>query len=186
MSRDNDSTLSQITAEFERSTRIDPERVRTWMRTDDLEASGALMSLFTDSRHDSRIDPPLEAEEYYPFVRDYYMRAMLENQEGEWADPTTIAGHDFARWFQKLWDDIDIPRETLGDLKDALKRTYIAAEPAVRLNIVLSALEDLFKNADILDYFADWKNEQLLSDAYKDAKQLADAYKSTHERARTT
>lgn len=148
MSSRSNSPLPEIVDELDRTTRLDPANVRKWMKSDDLEAMGALMALLSDSRHDSRIDPPLEPEEYYPFVRDYYMRSMLENPDSEWADPTTIAGHDFARWFQRLWRDVDVPRSVVLELKDSLKRTYIAASPEVQVNIVTSALEELFKDPD--------------------------------------
>jgi len=56
---------------------------------------GALMALRSNSKDDSRINPPLHPEEYFEFVRGYYERAMLENPDSEWADSTTTAGYDF-------------------------------------------------------------------------------------------
>lgn len=97
--------LVEIIAEFDRTTPLDASTVRRWMTTDDIEAAGALMSLLANPKQDSRINPPLRPEEYFEFVRRYYERSMLENPDGEWADSTTTAGYDFARWFQRLWDD---------------------------------------------------------------------------------
>lgn len=182
MSTGSNSPLPEIVDALDRTTRLDPRDIRKWMKSDDLEALGALMALLSDSRHDSRIDPPLEPEEYYPFVRDYYMRSMLENPDSEWADPTTIAGHDFARWFQRLWSDDDVPRSVISEIKDSLKRTYIAASSAVQANIVTSALEDLFRDSEIFDYFADWRDDQMLSGGYREAKKIADAARAIKER----
>jgi hypothetical protein len=141
------------------------------------------MALLSDSKHHSRIDPPLDPEEYYAFVRDYYMRSMLENPDGEWADPTTLAGHDFARWFQRLWNDDAVPRSVISDLKKSLALTYTAATREVQENMVTSVLEDLFRTPEISDYFADWRDDQMLSRAYREAKKIVDAARSIHERA---
>jgi hypothetical protein len=178
------SPLQKIVAELGKTTPLDRATVRKWMQTDDIEAAGALMDLLGDPKENNRIDPPLMPEDYYPFVRDYYMRSMLENPDGEWADSTTLAGFDFARWFNRLWSDLSIPRSRISELKESLKGTYIAATPQVRSNIINSALEGMFRNPQILEYFSDWGDDPLVSEAYRQANESADAAQSIRERAK--
>ena len=174
--------LAEIIAEFDRTTPLDASIVRRWITTGDIEAAGALMALLSNPKHDSRIDPPLRPEEYFEFVRDYYERAMLENPDGEWADSTTTAGYDFARWFQRLWNDPGIPRSAIADLKRSLARAYSSAPNTIRRNIINSALEQLFNDPEILNYFADWKEDALLHDAYNEARESALARKALREK----
>ncbi len=174
--------LVEIIAEFDRTTPLDASTVRRWMTTDDIEAAGALMALLANSKHDSRINPPLRPEEYFEFVRRYYERSLLENPDGEWADSTTTAGYDFARWFQRLWDDPAVPKSAMNDLKTSLERTYSAAPDAVRRNIINSALEQLFRNSEILNYFSDWKQDALLESAYNEARESNLARKAFREK----
>jgi hypothetical protein len=163
------SDLEEIIGEFDRITPLDASTVRGWMATDDIEAAGALMSLLANPKQDSRINPPLRPEEYFEFISRYYERSMLENPDGEWADSTTTAGYDFARWFQRLWDDPAVPKSAMNTLKTSLARAYSAAPDTVRRNIVNSALEQLFQDSEILKYFADWKEDGILQSAYDEA-----------------
>ena len=55
---------------------IPRDRVLEWMRTDDIESMGAIYSLITD--HFSRIQPPLEFADYYPFTLRYFQRCLVE------------------------------------------------------------------------------------------------------------
>jgi len=165
--------LEEITAEFDRIVPLDSSTVRRWMMTDDEEAAGALMALLADPKHDSRIQPPLRPEEYFEFARRYYERSMLGNSEGEWVDSATDAAYDFARWFKRLWGDPNIPKSAGYNLKKSLERTYLAAPKPIRKNIINSALEQLFYDPEILNYFADWKENPLLQSAYEEARESA-------------
>lgn len=173
----SNSPLDEIVAEFDRTTPIDAAAVRRWLETDDLKAMGALAALFSEPRFDSRIKPPLSPEEYYPFFRDYYFRAIVENPSGEWAHSASEAGYEFAHWFREIWSDPD-SRSVIPDLKEALTRTFLAATPEVRERMLLSALELMFEDQEIIDYFADWKDDPILLEAYRDLKQLAEAQRA--------
>ncbi len=135
--------LVEIIAEFDRTTPLDASTVRRWMTTDDIEAAGALMALLANSKHDSRINPPLRPEE---------------------------------------WDDPAVPKSAMNDLKTSLERTYSAAPDAVRRNIINSALEQLFRNSEILNYFSDWKQDALLESAYNEARESNLARKAFREK----
>lgn len=176
----NDKDLNEIIAEFDRTSPLEASTVRRWMRTTDLEVAGALMSLI--AKHDSRINAAIRPEEYFDFVRGYYERSMLENPDGEWSDSTTTAGYDFARWFLRLWDDPSVPRSAINDLKESLAQVCRAAPELVRANIINSALEQLFRRSEILDFFADWQGHPSLSEPYIEAKRLAELHQKSHSR----
>jgi hypothetical protein len=131
---------------------------------------------------DSRIIPPLRNEEYFDFVRRYYERAMLENPNGEWADSTTTAGYDFARWFQRLWKDPAVPKSAMNDLKISFAQTYLAAPESVRRNIINSALEQLFQDSEVLKFFADWKEDDTLRRAYDEGNESVMARIAIHQK----
>lgn len=182
MNHQSPSPLKDIVSEFDKSSLIAHEAVKHWMETQDIEAMGALMSLLSNEKHSQRIDPPIMFEEYFPFATLYYERSIRENPDGEWSDSRTTAGFDFAKWFIQLWEGVPTYETEIKQLKTLLKKLYEDGDAEFRSDFVTSILEHLFQEPDIVDYFADWQNEPLLSPAYAEAKVLADLRHQRHNR----
>jgi len=154
------------------SESIPRQRVLEWMRTDDLESMGALYSLITD--HVSRIHPALQFDEYYPFALTYFQRCLFENPQSEWAKARYDAGMDILGWFVSAWRDPEQRASTVPHLKEWLGSLYLTGDAGVRTCIVQAALEHLFENRDVADYFSDWKERPVLSIAYAEAMEWVD------------
>lgn len=143
------------------------QRVLEWMRTDDIECMGALHSLITD--HYDRIQPPLQFDEYHPFVLRYFQRCVLEDPKSEWAESRYSAGHTFIGWFVWSWRDPERRTSTVPELKEWLAALYLAGDADVRRALVQATLEHLFENAEVVEYFSDWREHPILSTAYDEA-----------------
>lgn len=111
-------------------------------------------------------------EEYFPFAARYYERTIRENPDGEWSDSRTTAGSDFATWFIQLWENRSTYDSEIKQLKPLVERLYKEGDQEIRSALVTSVLEHLFHDSDIVDYFANWKNESPLNPAYAEAKLL--------------
>jgi hypothetical protein len=179
------SPLTEIVAEFDKTTPIARDTVKRWMETEDIEAMGALMNLLADKKHFQRIDPPLAFQEYFPFAMHYYERSIRENPDGEWSDSRTTAGWDFAKWFIHLWENRSTYDTEIRKLKSLLRRLYEGGSQEFRSALVTSILEHLFQKPDIADYFADWQNEPLLNPVYAEAKLLGNLQRHRRERDAT-
>ena len=169
------SSLAEIISEFGEDSEHPPtnpvaqERVKRWMKSNDIDVLGATYAFITDPKHYPRIEPPLAFADYYPFVIRYVERCLRENPDGEWADSRYLAGHSLVAWFVKFWDDPEVPRHSLHDMKRWLGGLYKAGDEELRICIVTGILEHLFERPDISDYFRDWKKDGVLEVAYKQA-----------------
>jgi hypothetical protein len=104
MSDPLEEITSELTGEFG-SRPIARDRVLEWMHTDDIECMGAIYSLISD--HFDRIQPPLQFDEYHPFVLAYFQRCLLEDPQSEWAETRYGAGSNIIVWFVWSWRDPD-------------------------------------------------------------------------------
>lgn len=142
------------------------------MESTDIEAMGALIDLLSETKHAKRVEPPLTTDDIYPFVADYYERCLSQNPDGEWSDSRTTAGWSFAKWFILLWEDNSVSRSMLSDLKVRLEKLCRGSRE-VCTALTTSVLEHLFQRAEILAFFADWKNDSVLRGPYDEASRLA-------------
>jgi hypothetical protein len=163
--------VSQLTGES-CNRPVARQRVLEWMRTDDIECMGAVYCLITD--HFDRIQPTLLFDEYFPFVLTYCQRCLVENPQGEWTETRYGAGHNIIGWFAWCWRDPSQRTTTVVDLKEWLAALYVAGDSEVRTCLVQATLEHLFENADVAEYFADWKEHPVLSTAYGKAMEWVD------------
>jgi hypothetical protein len=144
-------------------------KVRAWMRSDDLEALGALAGALWREASVARIQPALDYEEVFRFLLEYYERCLRENPEGEWAEGRYPAGSTIASWFTALWDNASVPRERLLQIKNWLAALYRQGDDDLRLCIETATLEYLFERAEIAAWFEDWLYDPLLGPAYERA-----------------
>lgn len=96
-------------------------------------------------------------------VRDYYRRCLLDDRETEFVPSFHVAGYELARWFRSLWDDSEVPREYLNDLKTMLAELYKSSDQEKADRLVNAVIEHLFETAGVPEFFADWKSDPVLS-----------------------
>src|SRR6266480_1688784 len=163
--------LSELGSDSEhpKSAAIPLKKVRRWMKSEDIEALGALTSLIRGEKHFQRISPPLTFKDYHPFLIDYYERCIRENPDGEESDSRYTAAQDIISYFTFLWNDPEISRHTVRDFKTWLAKLYKEGDEDVKTCIVEGILEHLFENPAVQDYFTDWKNNSVLAAAYSRA-----------------
>jgi hypothetical protein len=148
---------------------IPKDKVVGWMGANDIEVLGAVYSYILDKAYSSRIHPPLSFNEYHSFLLRYYDRCLRENPDGQWACSRYSAGRDLMNWFKGLWKDASLPRSVLADIKSFLAKLYKEGDDELRTCIVNATLEHLFEERAIAGYFADWKQDPVLAEAYSDA-----------------
>lgn len=115
------------------------------------------------------IRPALRLQDYCRFMTRYYERCFREDPQGEWCDSRYSAGWSLVNWFVILWNDKNVPRTAVEELKDWLARVYMEASPDLRLCIETATLEHLLEHRKIRKYFADWKDDPVLGVAYSQA-----------------
>jgi len=150
---------------------IDGNRVREWMKSDDIRTLGAVYYILFDGRYYPRIRPSLTLDEYKSFLLPYYARCFREDPEGDWVSTRYTAGWDFARWFMTLWRDNTVPRSMFEEIKKWLGDLYLISDDAVRDALVTATLEHLFENKKVATFFSDWSGDPELRDAYSAAMQ---------------
>ena len=153
------------------------DNVKSWMVSDDIEVLGAIFHLLTDTRHYTRINPPLKLEEYHPFTMRYFERCFREDPDGKWSDSRYSAAWGVVNLFLGLWSDPKVPRSAIVDLKAWLAKLYREGDHGLRACLVAVTLGHLFEKRSIAEYFSDWQAATALRVAYKQA--LAVAAKSS-------
>jgi hypothetical protein len=180
------STLDEIVAELmskiDSSSLVPRDKVKTWMEAEDIEALGALYEFLTDKRFYTRISPPLNFEDYHPFIMGYYERCFQEDPEGEWCNSRYSAGRDLVNWFKGLWQDSSVPRSALSELKEWLARLYKQGDEKLRVCLITATLEHLFEDRKIAKYFADWRTDPILAPAYDEALGYATHFRKQRSR----
>lgn len=165
--------IAEIRAGFGRdgsaAREVPKPAVLKWMRCPDLNARGALYSLITDGACARLVTPPLEFDDYYPFVVEYLEECIEQNPDGEWVDSRYIAGHQLVSWIVDFWKNPAVPRAKLAEIKSRLAELYKRGDADVRDGVVNGVLEHLFETRELAKYFKDWEPDPILGRAYRDA-----------------
>jgi hypothetical protein len=151
--------------------RIPAAKVREWSRLESVEVLGAVtVHIMQNTR---RVEPPLSMEEICSTVQRYYRECLIQNlQASQYAPNRWIAGHDLVTWFRTLWRDSAVPREYLVRLKTMLRE--LSVENRIPQDHLIGAvLEHLFETPEIAEFFADWKSEPQLAEAFDRAMEWA-------------
>jgi hypothetical protein len=157
-------------AEWTRKTDVIPlADIQRWIASTDIEILGLTYSLVTNKRF--RIEPPISLSEYVEFIKHYYERCLRENPGGVWSDSSYSAGMDFVNLFATLWRDSSVPRPMLEDLKSWLGHLYKQGDPELRTCIVQASLEHLFEQKEIRKFFSDWRKDEVLAEAHREASE---------------
>jgi hypothetical protein len=149
-----------------KSSAIPRERVLQWMKSGDLEAMGAVYAFIMKETYASRIIPPLSFEDYRQFLLDYYDRCLKADPKGTWATSRYGAGWDLTNWFRHLWNERKARRDAVKGLKDWLAGLYRAGDSELRRCIETATLEHLFEDREVVAFFSDWKEDDVLGKAY--------------------
>lgn len=166
--------LAEILAEREETGRIPNSKAQEWMNADDPEALGALYHLLFDRRFTARIDPPLTFEDYQSFARAYFGRCLREDPKGAWVDSRYSAGWDLVGWIASLWKNREVHEAALADWKRWLAELYKGGDEDLRTCLVTATLEHLFEQPGLPEFFAEWKEDPLLAEAYGQAMEWVD------------
>ena len=145
------------------------KRLLQRMNDPNIEILGIVYSFILDTSCAQRIEPALEFDDYHHFLLRYYERCFRENPESAWADSRYSAGSDLVNWFGKVWHDKQLPRFAIDELKEMIGRLYKEGDRELRTCITTATLEHLFEQAQIRKYFADWRKDPVLSNAYNEA-----------------
>lgn len=157
----------EIAAEFldergwKKQTPLDRQRVRAWLRSDDIEVLGAANRLLFSKEHLARVTPSLEFDECFQFRKHYYTRCLTEltfdDYEGEWADVGFDLNHQIVDWFRDLYLDPSVPRHYLEELKSWLKQRIL--ENAQGAHLATAVADHLLEWKKTAKFFADWPDD---------------------------
>lgn len=148
---------------------VPKQRVLDWMKSDDLEALGALYTFVMKADYASRIQPALSVSEVWEFISRYFERCFRENPTDEWAHGRYNAGWDLASWLGKVWKDDSFTTEARTKIKQWLATQYKNGDTDIKRAIVDATLEHLFENREIARFFGDWSKDPDLSVAFMEA-----------------
>ncbi|HUU13753.1 MAG TPA: hypothetical protein VM182_08585 [Terriglobia bacterium] len=149
---------------------IPKEMVLKWMASRDIQALGATYAfLFNKPERRNRVQPPLEYRDYHKFVTHYFERCFRENPDGKWTNNRYEAGWDLVNWFAFQWNDPEVPRSALDDLKSWMAKLYKEGDAELRRCFVDATLEHLFEQSKFRKFFADWKDDPVLKVAHAEA-----------------
>jgi hypothetical protein len=165
-------TIDEIQDAMQTSGPISSSHVKKWAAAPSLDVQGALTDLIFE--HGRRIDPPLTKQELYRVVEDYYRECLIRDiKDSDYAPNRHIAGYEFVGWFKALWQDPAVPREYIVHLKEMLRELCVQGKVS-RDEIVTAVLEHLFENPALQEFFADWKSDPELAEAFALAKEWGD------------
>jgi hypothetical protein len=164
--------LETIEAELQRPPEearpIRAPTVRHWMQATDPEVRGATYDLLTENGCFRRITPPLDPDEVFDWLLQYYQWCLTTNPQSEWADPRGTAGTDLMFWFVEMWDE-GVDGSYLARIRDLVARLYVTGPPELQRSLMGSVLEHLFEREEIRAFFDSWKDDPQLRVAYEEA-----------------
>jgi len=143
------------------------EKIKEWMKCRNVEALGVLYYFLTEKRYYMKIDPPLNFQDYFYFTKDYFSLCFKEDPDKIWTDNKYEAGWDLVGWFKNFWEDKNISRKYLKDIKTWIGELYKDGNKELKECIVNATLEHLFESKEIRKFFSDWEKDPDLAEAYK-------------------
>jgi hypothetical protein len=164
-------TIRQIEAAAEGLAPISAPLVRTWLSSPSLPVRTAATDLLAE--HSGRIDPPLSMDEICTAVESYYRDCLIQGIDNDYVPGRGIAGLELVSWFRSLWRDPSVPREYLARLKTML-RELILEKKVPMIDVVNCVVEHLFEVPEVQEFFAEWKSDPSLAEAFALAKEWGD------------
>jgi hypothetical protein len=142
--------------------------VRTAMEREDVYVQATVYDYIMEPRYTRYIVPSLELADYLAFIPRFVRSCMQLQVSDQPMLGQELVGYEFMQWLVSLYEDRNIPRRTLVELKCWLADFYRESDHELRLLIVV--VEHLFENKKIRRFFSDWKADPVLSRAYDEAQ----------------
>lgn len=161
----NQTDLASLSRAIDSGAPIPASLLLDCMNSSDLETQGAAMYVICNRY--PQVSPPLEGRPIWDFAERYFVRCMLEDPRGEFAENRYQAGDTLVHWFKGLWKDTEVPREVIEGLKKMLAALYLRGDEALKEAVVNATLEHLFEVREIAQYFEDWKSDPVLATAHE-------------------
>jgi hypothetical protein len=162
--------LQDIIAELMRShedkTAIPLSTARMWMSSTESAVKGATYSLLADAKECGRIKPPLDFDEEFNWMLQYWGYCFRSNPNGEWVHSRWDAGSEVLHWFTWLWEEAE-DRKYCERLTIFLEELYLTGTRDLKDCIEVRIVEHLFEIKGIREFFKDWKGHPKLGKAYK-------------------
>lgn len=162
----SEQAIRSIEAEFltsdgwRKSSPLDRDLVRGWMKSPDLEVLGITHRLLFDKEHLSRVAPALPMEEITEFRKRYYERCLREYSVEDdlvWADWGFNSSHNVVYWFTALYQDKATSSKLLSELKDWIA---LLLKARVQDGLLATAVCDhLLMHKKTARFFRDWNDD---------------------------
>ena len=172
MRQDETKVINRILEAIQGPQKVSASEVKSWLQHPSLDVLSVATDLMME--HSQKIEPPLTMQEICNSVCDYYRRCLQEGHESEYGPSFHEVGYELARWFRSLWDDPEVPRQYLADLKTMLAELYKSTDQAKADRLVNAVIEHLFETPGVPEFFADWKSDAALSRGFARAKEWVD------------
>jgi hypothetical protein len=163
------------TLEEARASKSNPipfDNLDYWISHDDvesLEVTAAIVHYLDYDKVTNNVTPPIKIDWYARTFMHYTKQCIMEDRDGEWRDSRYQAGWNFASWFNAIWQDKEKYETQIKDSKLLLRNLYLEGDDDIRVCVVNAILEHMFSDKSIAKFFLDWRNDEILNKAYRDA-----------------
>lgn len=120
---------------------IEKEMLLRLLTSNDIHVLGAAYDAICEPDIVSRVQPALDSDEVYSFVRFYLSRCIVEDPTSSFADSRYSACHSAARWLKQFGGSSDPNRPFLGF--DWIILLYKSHDSSVKLAIETGIFEHL-------------------------------------------
>lgn len=143
-----------------------------WMRSPCIDVRSVAFAVLFDPP--ARAQLP-DAQLVNEFFLDY-LGCLLRDGAGTGRTPSRyLAGQLLRAWFQRLWRADPRTEGLLVRIRDLLGRLLLSPDEQVRDAVLLGALEHLFAEPPVIEFFSGWRHDPGLRPAFLEALQLAAA-----------
>lgn len=153
-------------SDLKTTDKFDKKKIKRWMSTTNIEALGVLYYFVTEKKYYMKIQPYLSPKDYLEFILHYFHLCFTENPDNNWAHSRYEAGFNLKNWFEGFWEDKDVSRKIVEEIKSWLEKLLKNGTEDMRECIINATLEHLFENKEIRAFFSDWQKDSELKKAY--------------------
>jgi len=170
-------SLRQVVTALNGAGPISKERVLSWMRESDIKTRGAVYVL--TNRAWTRITPELSMEEQCSFMASYLIECLVTDpKKSKWVHSGFYAGYEIVAWLKHI-RRIPGHSKVIIAVAAQLTRAYKQADDETRNRIETFTLEHVFEDRSLRPFFAEWRDDPEIRDAYDRAIAWGDAHSDT-------
>lgn len=176
----NESTgrrFNEITQKLLSKEPISADYIRSLIRDPRLEIDiqSELFSFVMSPENVVRIHPKLTFEDYQLTALTYLKRCIIDDPPESIAHSRVTACYEFVGYFKWIWQDPFMREAGAQVAKEWVRELYIQGDSDRRLAIIQGALEHLFENHAIREFFSDWKADKPeIREAYEQASEWSE------------